>query len=72
MTAYEDEAHLKQSLAAGVRSFVLKRSATTTLIPAIRAAMTGGTFVDPLLSGRRGGLARRATIADRGSFRHRI
>ena len=72
LTAHEDEAHLKQSLAAGVRGFVIKRSATTTLIPAIRAAITGGTFVDPLLSGRLGGLARRATIgADELSPRER-
>jgi len=62
LTAYEDEAHLKQSLAAGASGFVVKRSATTTLIPAIRAAMTGGTFVDPLLSGRLSGLTRRTTI----------
>ena len=55
LTAYEDEAHLKQALAAGARGFVVKRSATTTLIPAIRAAITGGTFVDPLVAGRLNG-----------------
>ena len=72
LTAYEDEAHLKQSLAAGASGFVVKRSATTTLIPAIRAAMTGGIFVDPSLSGRLGGLARRATLgADELSPRER-
>jgi len=62
LTAHEDEAHLKQALAAGASGFVVKRSATTALIPAIRAAITGGTFVDPLLSGRLGGLTRRASI----------
>lgn len=72
LTAYEDEAHLKQALAAGASGFVIKRSATTTLIPAIRAAMSGGTFVDPLLSGRLGGLARRANVgADELSPRER-
>ncbi len=52
LTAHEDEAHLKQALAAGAIGFVVKRSATATLIPAIRAAITGGIFVDPLVAGR--------------------
>lgn len=52
LTAHEDEAHLKQALAAGARGFVVKRSATTALIPAVRVAMTGGTFVDPLVAHR--------------------
>jgi len=62
LTAYEDEAHLKQALAAGASGFVLKRSATTTLIPAIRAAITGGTYVDPSIAARLGGLAQTAAI----------
>ena len=62
LTAYEDEAHLKQSLAAGASGFVVKRSATTTLIPAIRAAITGGTFVDPLVAGRLSGSEANSTI----------
>jgi len=61
LTAYEDEAHLKQALAAGVSAFVLKRSATTALIPAIRAAIAGGTFVDPLVAERLTGHAQAAT-----------
>jgi DNA-binding NarL/FixJ family response regulator len=72
LTAYEDEAHLKQALAAGASGFVVKRSATTTLIPAIRAAITGGTFVDPLVAGRLKGSAQGATIgADELSPRER-
>ena len=62
LTAFEDEAHLKQALAAGASGFVVKRSATTTLIPAIRAAMTGGTFVDPLVAGRLNGPAQAVRI----------
>ena len=62
-TAYEDEAHLKQALAAGASGFVVKRSATATLVPAIRAAITGGTFVDPSVSGRLGGPVRRTAVA---------
>ncbi|MCP4618154.1 MAG: response regulator transcription factor [Bradyrhizobium sp.] len=52
LTAYEDEAHLKQGLAAGASGFILKRSATTSLIPAVRVAVGGGTFVDPLMVNR--------------------
>jgi len=61
LTAYDDEAHLKQALAAGASGFVVKRSATTTLIPAIRAAIAGGTFVDPIVAERLNGLAQTPT-----------
>ena len=72
LTAYEDEAHLKQALAVGVSGFVIKRSATTTLIPAIRAAMAGGTFVDPLVAERLNGLVPAAAVgADELSPRER-
>lgn len=61
LTAYEDEAHLKQTLAAGASGFVVKRSAAESLVPAIRAAIAGGTFVDPLVVGRLKDLSTRAT-----------
>ena len=72
LTAYEDEAHLKQALAAGASGFVVKRSATATLIPAIRAAISGGIFVDPLVARALGGAKRTATMgADELSQRER-
>lgn len=52
LTAYEDEAHLTQALGAGVVGFVVKRAATESLIPALRAVLVGGTFVDPTVAGR--------------------
>ncbi len=52
LTAHEDEGHVKQALSAGACGFILKRSATTTLIPAIRAVLAGGTFIDPQIAGR--------------------
>jgi DNA-binding NarL/FixJ family response regulator len=55
LTAHEDEAHLKQALAAGAAGFVVKRSAAESLVPAIRAVLVGGTFVDPSLMRRPGG-----------------
>jgi DNA-binding NarL/FixJ family response regulator len=61
LTAYDDESHLKQALAAGASGFVVKRSATTTLIPAIRAAIAGGIFVDPIVAERLDGLAQTPT-----------
>lgn len=54
LTAHEDEVHLKQALAAGASGFILKRSATTSLMPAVRVAIGGGTFVDPLMTHRLG------------------
>jgi DNA-binding NarL/FixJ family response regulator len=72
LTAFEDEAHLKQALAAGARGFVVKRSAAATLIPAVRAVITGGTFVDPLIVERLDGLTQRSGIgADELSQRER-
>lgn len=50
LTAHEDEGHLKQALSAGACGFIVKRSATTLLIPAVRAVLAGGTFIDPLLA----------------------
>lgn len=47
LTLHEDRAYLKQALAAGVRGYVLKRSAAESLVHAIRAVMVGGLYVDP-------------------------
>jgi DNA-binding NarL/FixJ family response regulator len=52
LTSYEDEGHLTQALAAGAAGFVVKRAATESLIPALRAVLTGGTFVHPSIAGR--------------------
>jgi DNA-binding NarL/FixJ family response regulator len=52
LTFHEDRAYLKQALDAGVRGYVLKRSAAENLIHAIRAVMTGGLYVDPAIANR--------------------
>jgi DNA-binding NarL/FixJ family response regulator len=54
LTAHEDEAHLKQALAAGAHGFIVKSSAAENLVPAIRATLAGATFIDPLLVRRTG------------------
>ena len=41
LTLHEDRAYLNQALEAGVRGYVLKRSAVENLVHAIRAVMAG-------------------------------
>lgn len=52
LTLHEDRAYLKQALEAGVRGYVLKRSASENLIHAIRAVVVGGLYVDPAVVDR--------------------
>jgi DNA-binding NarL/FixJ family response regulator len=49
LTLYEDRSFLKQALAAGVRGYVLKRSAAENLVHAIRAVKLGELYIDPSL-----------------------
>jgi len=50
LTLHEDRAYLRQALDAGVRGYVLKRSASENLIQAIRAVIGGGLYVDPAIA----------------------
>jgi DNA-binding NarL/FixJ family response regulator len=52
LTLHEDRAYLKQALEAGVRGYVLKRSAAENLVQAIRAIVMGGLYVDPAIANR--------------------
>ena len=52
LTLHEDRAYLNQALEAGVRGYVLKRSAVENLVQAIRAVIVGGVYVDPAIVGR--------------------
>lgn len=52
LTLHEDRAYLNQALEAGVRGYVLKRSAVGNLVQAIRAVLVGGIYVDPAISSR--------------------
>jgi DNA-binding NarL/FixJ family response regulator len=49
LTLHEDRAFLKQALDAGVRGYLLKRSAAENLIQAARSVLTGGLYVDPAI-----------------------
>jgi len=52
LTAHEDPGSLRQVLAAGGRGFVVKRSAATDLLQAIRCVLAGDNYVDPALAAR--------------------
>lgn len=52
LTLHEDRAYLNQAMEAGVRGYVLKRSAVENLVQAIRAVTVGGLYVDPALASR--------------------
>jgi DNA-binding NarL/FixJ family response regulator len=52
LTLHEDRAFLKQALDAGVRGYLLKRSAAENFVQAARAILTGGVYVDPAIVDR--------------------
>ena len=52
LTLHEDRAYLKQALDAGVRGYVLKRTAAENLAAAICAVLSGDLYVDPAIAGR--------------------
>jgi len=47
LTRHTDDSYLKQSLQAGINGYILKNSAASELIRAIRQAMAGNTYIDP-------------------------
>lgn len=50
LTRHTDEAYLKELLEAGVSGYVLKQSAASELLRAIRAVASGGNYLDPALT----------------------
>jgi DNA-binding NarL/FixJ family response regulator len=52
LTAHEDAGYVRQALAAGAKGFVVKRSAATELLQAIRCLLEGGSFIDPTIAAR--------------------
>ena len=70
LTFHEDRAYVHQALQAGVRGYVLKRTAAETLLHAIRAVFDGGLYVDPSIAGRifDGKEARASRTYDGGSM----
>lgn len=52
LSAYSDAAHVRQLLASGAKSYVLKQTAAEELIRAIRVVAGGGVFLDPFIAGK--------------------
>jgi two-component system response regulator NreC len=52
LTRHGDDAYLQELLRAGVSGYVLKQSAPTELLQAIRAAASGGQYLDSTLTAR--------------------
>jgi DNA-binding NarL/FixJ family response regulator len=50
LTVHEDRAYLQPMLQAGVRGYLLKRSAGDELARAIRAVAAGGMYLDPAVA----------------------
>jgi two-component system response regulator NreC len=52
LSAYADEIHVRQLLAAGAVGYVLKRTIAEELTKAIRTVAAGGTYLDPAIAGK--------------------
>jgi DNA-binding NarL/FixJ family response regulator len=50
LTLHEDRSYVKQALEAGVRGYVLKRSAAENLVQAIRSVLADAIYVDPAIA----------------------
>jgi DNA-binding NarL/FixJ family response regulator len=51
LTMHEERGYLSRALRAGAAGYVLKRTASSELVRAIRAVASGGSYVDPSLAG---------------------
>ena len=51
LTVHEEQLYLTQLLRAGASGYVLKRAAALELVRAVRSVASGGTYVDPSLTG---------------------
>jgi DNA-binding NarL/FixJ family response regulator len=52
LTAHEEPGYVRQALAAGAKGFVIKRSAATELLHAIRHLLAGDSYIDPAIATR--------------------
>jgi DNA-binding NarL/FixJ family response regulator len=49
LTRHDDDAYVQELLGVGARAYVLKQSASSELLRAIRVAASGGRYLDPAL-----------------------
>lgn len=52
LTRHTDEGYLQELLRAGASGYVLKQSASSELLRAIRSIAKGGNYLDPAIAGR--------------------
>ena len=52
LTRHTDQAYLQELLEAGVSGYVLKQSAATDLLNAVRAVAAGKNYLDPAMTGK--------------------
>lgn len=52
LTRHTDQAYLQELLEAGVSGYVLKQSAATDLVRAVRTIAAGGNYLDPAMTGK--------------------
>ena len=50
LTVYEERSFVMQAIAAGIRGYLLKRSAAESLVQAIRVVKFGELYIDPSLT----------------------
>jgi len=55
LTVHEEGAYVRRMLEVGVAGYVLKRSAATELVRAIRTVAAGGVHLDPAIAGEASG-----------------
>jgi DNA-binding NarL/FixJ family response regulator len=51
LSVHDEPTVVAQMLSAGIAGFVLKRSAASDLVPAVKQVLRGGTYVCPALQG---------------------
>lgn len=59
LSAYEDDAYIRQLLAFGASGYLLKQSATNEIARAIRIVAAGDTYTDPTILSRREAASKR-------------
>jgi DNA-binding NarL/FixJ family response regulator len=52
LSAYQDEAHIRQLLSSGAAGYVLKKAIAEELTTAIRTVSRGGVHLDPSIAGK--------------------
>ena len=52
LTIFDDEAHVLESIKAGVSGYLLKDISPDTLIEAIKAVCSGGSYIHPRVAGK--------------------